>query len=62
MAALTNGDMMPIIVFSLFVGFAIISIGDSAKPLADVTLFVPLTMFKIVNMVIWNYSLRRILD
>ena len=51
-AALTNGDMMPIIVFSLFVGFAIISIGDSAKPLADVISLCSQTMFKIVNMVL----------
>ena len=51
-AALTNGDMMPIIVFSLFVGFAIISSGDSAKPLADVISLCSQTMFKIVNMVL----------
>ena len=35
-ASLTEGDMMPIIVFALFMGFAIIAIGDTAKPLANI--------------------------
>lgn len=51
-ASLTNGDMMPIIVFSLFLGFAIISIGDTAKPLADVISVCSQAMFKIVNMIL----------
>lgn len=51
-AALTNGDMMPIIVFSLFVGFAIISIGKQAQPLADVISVCSQAMFKIVNMIL----------
>ena len=51
-ASLTNGDMMPIIVFSLFLGFAIISIGDAAKPLADVISVCSQAMFKIVNMIL----------
>lgn len=50
--ALTNGDMMPVIVFSLFVGFAIISIGTEAKPLSDVISICSQTMFKIVNMIL----------
>ena len=44
--------MMPIIVFSLFLGFAIISIGDAAKPLADVISVCSQAMFKIVNMIL----------
>lgn len=51
-SALTNGDMMPVIVFSLFVGFAIISIGKDAKPLSDVISICSQTMFKIVNMIL----------
>ncbi|MEG0988720.1 MAG: dicarboxylate/amino acid:cation symporter, partial [Clostridium sp.] len=50
--SLSNGDMMPIIVFSLFVGFAIISIGEHAKPLADVITLCSETMFKIVNLIL----------
>ena len=44
--------MMPIIVFSLFLGFAIISISDAAKPLADVISVCSQAMFKIVNMIL----------
>ncbi|MDD7593551.1 MAG: dicarboxylate/amino acid:cation symporter [Peptoniphilaceae bacterium] len=51
-AALTSGDMMPIIVFALFVGFAIIAIGDSAKPLADVISNLSQAMFKIIDIVV----------
>ena len=51
-ASLTEGDMMPIIVFSLFVGFAIIALGETAKPLAGIISNLAQVMFKIVDVVI----------
>lgn len=48
-ASLTSGEMMQIIVFSLFMGFAIISIGKEAKPLADMISLLSQTMFKIID-------------
>ena len=51
-ASLTEGDMMPIIVFALFMGFAIIAIGETAKPLATVISNLAQVMFKIVDVVI----------
>ena len=51
-ASLTEGDMMPIIVFALFMGFAIIAIGDTAKPLANIISNLAQVMFKIVDVVI----------
>ena len=50
--ALTNGSMMQVIVFSLFLGFAIISIGKEAKPLSDVITLCSQAMFKMVNMIL----------
>lgn len=51
-ASLSAGDMMPIIVFALFIGFAIIAIGERAKPLSTVIALLSETMFKIVNIVL----------
>ena len=51
-ASLTAGDMMPIIVFSLFLGFAIIALGETAKPLAGIISNLAQVMFKIVDVVI----------
>ena len=51
-ASLTSGEMMQIIVFSLFMGFAIISIGKEAKPLADMISLLSQTMFKIIDMIL----------
>lgn len=51
-ASLSAGDMMPIIVFALFIGFAIIAIGERAKPLSTVITLLSETMFKIVNIVL----------
>lgn len=51
-AALSNGDMMPIIVFALFVGFSIIAIGSTAEPLANVISSLSKVMFKIVDVII----------
>lgn len=51
-ASLTSGDMMPIIVFSLFIGFAIISLGKRAEPLAQIITLLSETMFKIINLIL----------
>ena len=51
-ASLTEGDMMPIIVFALFMGFAIIAISAPAKPLANSISNLAQVMFKIVQVVI----------
>lgn len=50
--ALTNGDMMPIIIFALLLGFAIIVIGDKGKPAAAVFHSMANAMFSIIDMVI----------
>ncbi len=50
--SLTSGEMMQIIVFSLFLGFAIITIGEKAKPLTDVISLCSQAMFKIIDMII----------
>jgi Na+/H+-dicarboxylate symporter len=50
--SLTNGDMMPIIVFALLMGFAIIKLGDKAKTLASVMHALSMVMFSIINIVI----------
>lgn len=51
-ASLTSGEMMQIIVFSLFLGFAIISIGEAAKPLSDIINICSKAMFKIIDMIL----------
>lgn len=50
--SLTNGDMMQIIVFALFMGFAIIVLGDKGKPLSNVITALSSTMFGIINLII----------
>lgn len=50
--ALTSGEMMQIIVFSLFLGFAIISIGKEAQPLCDIISLCSRTMFKVIDMIL----------
>lgn len=50
--SLVSGEMMQIIVFSLFMGFAIISIGKEAQPLADIISLCSKTMFKIIDMIL----------
>lgn len=50
--SLTNGSMMQIIVFSLFVGFAVISVGKKAEPLANIIHLLSETMFKIINLIL----------
>lgn len=50
--SLSNGDMMPIIVFALLMGFAIIKLGDKAKGLADVMSALSMVMFSIINIII----------
>lgn len=51
-ASLSAGDMMPIIIFSAFVGFAIIALGDTAKPLANIISNLAAVMFKIIEWII----------
>lgn len=50
--SLASGDMMPIIVFALFIGFAIISIGETSKPLVDVISNLAKAMFRIIDIVV----------
>ena len=50
--ALTSGEMMQIIVFSLFLGFAIISIGKEAQQLCDIISLCSRTMFKVNDMIL----------
>lgn len=50
-AALTSGEMMQIIVFSLFVGVAMITIGEKTEPLAKLVNLASGVMFKIVEFV-----------
>ena len=50
--SLTTGSMMQIIVFSLFIGFAIISLGKKAEPLGKIFSMLSMVMFKIVDYVI----------
>ena len=50
--ALTSGEMMQIIVVSLFLGFAIISIGKEAQPLCDIISLCSRTMFKVIDMIL----------
>lgn len=50
--ALTSGEMMQIIVFSLSLGFAIISIGKEAQQLCDIISLCSRTMFKVIDMIL----------
>ena len=50
--ALTSGEMMQIIVFSLFLGFAIISIGKEAQQLCDIISLCSRTMCKVIDMIL----------
>lgn len=50
--ALTSGEMMQIIVFSLFLVFAIISIGKEAQQLCDIISLCSRTMFKVIDMIL----------
>ena len=50
--SLTKGDMMPIIVFSIFLGCSLLSIGDKADPVKKVIEGCSAAMFKIIDMVL----------
>lgn len=50
--SLASGSMMQIIVFSLFLGFAIIMIGDRAQSLKDGIHLLSEAMFNIINMIV----------
>ncbi|MDP0493492.1 MAG: cation:dicarboxylase symporter family transporter, partial [Fusobacterium sp. JB021] len=51
-ASLTNGDMMPVIVFSLLLGFSIILMGEKGEPLAKIISNLSEAMFNIINMIV----------
>ncbi|NME36634.1 MULTISPECIES: dicarboxylate/amino acid:cation symporter [Fusobacterium] len=50
--SLASGDMMPIIVFSLLLGFAIIIMGEKGKPLASIINNLAEAMFNIIGLII----------
>lgn len=50
--SLSSGDMMPIIVFSLLLGFAIIMMGERGKPLAGIINNLAEAMFNIIGLII----------
>ncbi|MCI6152643.1 MAG: dicarboxylate/amino acid:cation symporter [Fusobacterium perfoetens] len=50
--SLSSGDMMPIIVFSLLLGFAIIIMGEKGKPLASIINNLAEAMFNIIGLII----------
>lgn len=50
--ALSTGDMMPIIIFSLLLGFSIIIMGEKGKPLASIINNLSEAMFNIINLII----------
>lgn len=50
--SLSSGDMMPIIVFSLLLGFAIIMMGEKGKPLAGIINNLAEAMFNIIGLII----------
>ena len=50
--ALTSGEMMQIIVFSLFIGCDIIIIGKEAQQLCDIISLCSRTMFKVIDMIL----------
>ncbi len=50
--SLSSGDMMPIIVFSLLLGFAIIIMGEKGKPLAGIINNLAEAMFNIIGLII----------
>lgn len=51
--SLSSGDMMPVIIFSLLLGFAIITMGDRGKPLASIINNLSETMFNIIGLIIY---------
>jgi proton glutamate symport protein len=51
-ASLVNGDLLPIVFFSLFLGLAMASIGEKAKPLTDVLESLSAAMFKVIEYVV----------
>lgn len=51
-AALTSGEMMQIIVFSLFLGVAMLAIGPKAEPMTKLVNLASQVMFKVVDFVL----------
>ncbi|SHH49989.1 Na+/H+-dicarboxylate symporter [Anaerosphaera aminiphila DSM 21120] len=50
--SLANGDMMPIIVFALFLGFSLIALGEKAEPLNKIISIGSDAMFYIIGIII----------
>lgn len=50
--SLTNGEMMQVIVFALFMGFSIITLGEKAEPIANLVSIASEAMFKIINIIV----------
>lgn len=50
--SLVNGDMMAVIVFALFVGFAIIMIGERAQPVIELISICAEAMLKIIGVIV----------
>ena len=50
--SLTNGEMMQVIVFALFMGFSIITLGEKAEPIASLVSIASEAMFKIINIIV----------
>lgn len=50
--SLTNGEMMQVIVFALFMGFSIITLGEKAEPIANLVSIASESMFKIINIIV----------
>ena len=51
-ASLTAGDMLPIIVFGLFLGFALISLGEKGKPVIKAINSMAGAMFQMITMIL----------
>ncbi|WP_067618377.1 dicarboxylate/amino acid:cation symporter [Alicyclobacillus acidiphilus] len=51
-SSLANGDLLPIVFFSIFLGLALAAIGDSAKPMEDVLESLSQAMFKVISYVV----------
>jgi proton glutamate symport protein len=51
-AALVDGNLLPIVFFSIFLGLAMASIGEKSKPLKDVLEALASAMFKVIEFVV----------
>ncbi len=51
-ASLSSGDMLPIIIFSLFLGLALIALGEKAAPIANGIKILADSMFKMITFIL----------